>query len=74
MFDAMDRGDLPALYVVGENPLQSEADRHRTERRLRGLDFIVVQDIFLTATAEIADVVFPVGRRLGRVRRHGHLV
>ena len=36
MFDAMDRGDLRALYVVGENPLQSEADRHRTERLLRG--------------------------------------
>jgi formate dehydrogenase major subunit len=59
MFDAMDRGDLTALYVVGENPLQSEADRHRTERLLMGLDTIVVQDIFLTKTAEIADVVFP---------------
>src|SRR3989454_6986733 len=47
MFDAMDRGDLTALYVVGENPLQSEADRHRTERLLRGLDTLVVQDIFL---------------------------
>src|SRR5438477_1884045 len=50
MFDAMDRGDLTALYVVGENPLQSEADRHRTERLLRGLDTLVVQDIFLTKT------------------------
>ena len=59
MFDAMDRGDLTALFVVGENPLQSEADRHRTERLLRGLDFIAVQDIFLTKTAELADVVFP---------------
>ena len=59
MFDAMDRGNLTALYVVGENPLQSEADRHRTERLLRGLDFLDVQDIFLTKTAEIADVVLP---------------
>ena len=59
MFEAMDRGELTALYVIGENPLQSEADRHRTEQRLTGLDFIVVQDIFLTATAEIADVVLP---------------
>jgi predicted molibdopterin-dependent oxidoreductase YjgC len=59
MFDAMERGDLTALYVIGENPLQSEADRHRTEKLLRGLEFIVVQDIFLTATAEIADVVLP---------------
>jgi predicted molibdopterin-dependent oxidoreductase YjgC len=59
MFDAMDRGELTALYVIGENPMQSEADRHRTERLLRGLDFIVVQDIFLTQTAEVADVVLP---------------
>jgi predicted molibdopterin-dependent oxidoreductase YjgC len=59
MFDAMERGDLTALYVIGENPMQSEADRHRTERLLRGLDFMVVQDIFLTKTAEVADVVLP---------------
>ena len=59
MFDAMERGDLTALYVIGENPMQSEADRHRTEALLRGLDLLVVQDIFLTATAEIADVVLP---------------
>jgi predicted molibdopterin-dependent oxidoreductase YjgC len=59
MFDAMERGDLTALYVIGENPLQSEADRGRTERVLRGLDLLVVQDIFLTATAELADVVLP---------------
>jgi len=59
MFDAMEHGDLAALYVVGENPLQSEADRHRTERLLRGLDTLIVQDIFLTKTAEIADVVLP---------------
>ena len=36
MFDAMDRGELTALYVIGENPLQSEADRHRTERPAAG--------------------------------------
>jgi predicted molibdopterin-dependent oxidoreductase YjgC len=59
MFEAMDRGELTSLYVLGENPLQSEADRHLTERRLMGLDLLVVQDIFLTATAEIADVVLP---------------
>ena len=59
MLEAMDRHELTALYVIGENPLQSEADRTLTERRLGGLDFLVVQDIFLTATAEIADVVLP---------------
>jgi predicted molibdopterin-dependent oxidoreductase YjgC len=59
MFEAMDEGGLKALYVIGENPVQSEADRTLTERRLGGLDFMVVQDIFMTATAEIADVVLP---------------
>jgi predicted molibdopterin-dependent oxidoreductase YjgC len=59
MFEAMDHGDLSALYVIGENPLQSEADRNLTQRRLGGLDFLVVQDIVMTATAEIADVVLP---------------
>ena len=61
MLEAMDRRELTALYVIGENPLQSEADRHLTEQRLGSLDFIVVQDIVMTATAEIADVVLPAG-------------
>jgi formate dehydrogenase major subunit len=59
MFEAMERGELKALYVLGENPLQSEADRGLTRHRLENLDFMVAQDIFLTATAEMADVVFP---------------
>ena len=59
MFEAMDRGDLTGLYVIGENPAQSEADQHRTQRLLDGLDHLVVQDIFLTRTAEMADVVLP---------------
>jgi len=59
MFEAMDHGELNALYVIGENPMQSEADQGLTRRRLTGLDFLVAQDIFLTATAEIADVVLP---------------
>ncbi len=59
MFDAMERGELTSLYVIGENPVQSEADQHRTKKLLNDLEFIVVQDIFLTKTAEIADVVLP---------------
>jgi predicted molibdopterin-dependent oxidoreductase YjgC len=59
MFDAMDRGELTAVYCIGENPLQSEADQHRARRLLEGLDLLVVQDLFLTATAELADVVLP---------------
>jgi predicted molibdopterin-dependent oxidoreductase YjgC len=59
MFEAMERGDLTALYVIGENPAQSEADTTRTAELLEGLDHLVVQDIFLTRTAEMADVVLP---------------
>jgi formate dehydrogenase major subunit len=59
MFDAMERGELTAVYCIGENPLQSEADQHRARRLLEGLDLLVVQDLFLTATAELADVVLP---------------
>lgn len=59
MFEAMDRGDLRTLYIIGENPAQSEADVQHARRLLEGLDHLVVQDIFLTKTAEMADVVFP---------------
>src|SRR5262247_2262664 len=59
MFEAMERGDLRALYVIGENPLQSEADQNHARHLLEGLDFLLVQDLFLTKTAELADVVLP---------------
>ncbi len=55
----MERGALQALYVIGENPVQSEADQKRAKHLLGTRDFMVVQDIFLTATAELADVVLP---------------
>ena len=59
MFNAMERGELHALFALGENPAQAEADQHRTEELLTGLDHLVVQDIFLTATAKLAHVVLP---------------
>ena len=59
MFNAAEEGSLHALYAIGENPAQAEADQHRTERLLTGLDHVVVQDIFLTRTAEFAHVVLP---------------
>src|SRR5690606_23696793 len=46
MFHAMEHGDLTALYVVGENPAQSEAEMEKATRLLSGLDTLVVQDIF----------------------------
>jgi formate dehydrogenase major subunit len=59
MLEAMERGELRALYVIGENPAQSEADGKKARELLEGLDHLVVQDIFLTRTAEMADVVLP---------------
>lgn len=59
MFEAMGRRELRALYVLGENPLRSEADADHARHLIESLDFIVVQDLFLTATAEVADVVLP---------------
>jgi formate dehydrogenase major subunit len=59
MFDAMERGELQAIYCIGENPVQSEADQTRAKHLLESREFMVVQDIFLTATAELADVVLP---------------
>ncbi|MEU5766327.1 molybdopterin-dependent oxidoreductase [Streptomyces asoensis] len=59
MFEAMEEGSLRAVYCIGENPAQSEADSERAVRRLGALDFLVVQDIFLTRTAELAHVVLP---------------
>jgi formate dehydrogenase major subunit len=59
MFEGMERRDLTTLYVIGENPAQSEADATKARRLLGELDFLVVQDIVLTRTAELADVVLP---------------
>ena len=52
-------GELKALYIVGENPLVSDPDLNHAEASLKNLDLLVVQDIFLTETARIADVVLP---------------
>jgi predicted molibdopterin-dependent oxidoreductase YjgC len=83
MFDGMERGELTTLFVLGENPADSEADRHRALKLLGGLEFLVVQDLFFTNTAALADVVLPAAagwcesegtvtsseRRVQRVRR-----
>jgi formate dehydrogenase major subunit len=59
MFEAMGRGEIKAAYVIGENPADSEADVTHARELLLGLDLLVVQDIFMTRTAELADVVLP---------------
>ena len=55
----MERGELNTLYVLGENPAQSEADSKRALGLLEGLDFLLAQDILMTKTCEMADVVLP---------------
>lgn len=59
MSPAAHDGILKALYVIGENPLVSDADLNHAEKSLANLDLLVVQDIFMTETAKMADVVFP---------------
>jgi formate dehydrogenase major subunit len=59
MFDAMERGELTALYVIGENPASSEADGTRAKHLLSTRDCLIVQDIFMTKTTQMADVVLP---------------
>ncbi len=59
MFPAALEGKLRGLYVMGENPLVSDPDLHHIEEAVKKLDFMVVQDIFLTETAQLADVVLP---------------
>jgi formate dehydrogenase alpha subunit len=53
------KGKLKAMYIMGENPVLSDPDSNHTLRALKNLDFLVVQDIFLNETAELADVVLP---------------
>jgi formate dehydrogenase major subunit len=52
-------GTIKGLYVMGENPMLSDPDITHVEEALKNLDIFVVQDIFLTETAELADVVLP---------------
>ena len=52
-------GKVRAMYVMGENPMLSDPDLNHVKEALESLDFLVVQDIFLTETAQLADVVLP---------------
>jgi predicted molibdopterin-dependent oxidoreductase YjgC len=59
MFEAMEHGTLKAVYAIGENPAQSEADQHRAQRLLGGLEHLVVQDVLPTKMLDFAHVVLP---------------
>jgi predicted molibdopterin-dependent oxidoreductase YjgC len=83
MLDGAEKGKVKVLYIMGENPMLSDPDTTHVEKALKACEFLVVQDIFLTETAKLADVVLPAtsyqaGRRgsarhqLCRARRNGH--
>jgi len=59
MTDAAYEGRLKAMYIMAENPMLSDPDINHVREALERLDFLVVQDIFLSETAELADVVLP---------------
>ncbi|UCF10822.1 MAG: molybdopterin-dependent oxidoreductase, partial [Candidatus Bipolaricaulota bacterium] len=59
MMHAAARGEVKAMLIMGENPMVSDPNLNHVEEALRALEFLVVQDIFLTETAQLADVVLP---------------
>jgi len=82
MLNAACDGKIKAMYVMGENPILSDADTNHTEKALKNLQFLVVQDLFLNETARLADVILPAAsfaekdgtftnteRRIQRVRK-----
>ncbi len=59
MFKATESGQLKAIYLMGENPVLSDADANHVRQALNRTEFLIAQDIFLTETAELAHVVLP---------------
>ena len=59
IMDAVHDGDIKAMYVLGENPAMSDPDVDHARDALAKLDHLVVQDLFLTETANYADVILP---------------
>ncbi|MGE4159637.1 MAG: formate dehydrogenase subunit alpha, partial [Planctomycetota bacterium] len=59
MIDAAVKGDLKAMWIVAEDIAQSDPDTAHIVHGLESLDFLVVQDIFMSETAKLADVIFP---------------
>ncbi len=59
MMNAAIDGKIKAMYIMGENPVLTDPNMHHTVKALGNIDFVVVQDIFLSETAKLADVVLP---------------
>lgn len=60
-------GSIKGMYILGENPFLSDPNVNKVRKALGNLDFLVVQDIFLTETAEFADVVLPASSYLEKL-------
>jgi predicted molibdopterin-dependent oxidoreductase YjgC len=82
IFNAAGSGQIKAIYLIGENPVLSDPDSSHIKSALENLEFLVVQDMFLSETAQLADVVLPASsfaekegtftnteRRIQRVRK-----
>jgi len=59
MLNAAEAGDVKAMFILGENPMMSDPDLNHVRKCLQSLDFLVVQELFMTETARLADVVLP---------------
>ena len=59
IMDDAEKGDIKFLYIMGENPMVSDPDINHVRKALSNVDFLVVQDIFMTETSELADVILP---------------
>ena len=58
-FPAMIEGKIKGLFIFGEDPMRTDPDTHHVQKALSSLDFLVVDELFLTETAKMADVVLP---------------
>ena len=58
-FPQMIEGKIKGLYLFGEDPVRTDADTHHVIKGLKSLDFLVVQELFMTETAKYADVILP---------------
>ena len=59
MLDAAEAGEVRCLYVIGENPMTSDPDLNHVRQALESTEFLVLQDLFLTETGQLADVILP---------------
>jgi formate dehydrogenase alpha subunit len=64
MMDGVLEGNMKAFYIVGENPVLSDSDINHVKHALKSAEFVVVQDIFMTETAQMASVVLPAASSL----------